>query len=103
MQESWLADLTVIQRSSGDMRLNPHIRVVALDGVYVAGTDGPPVFQALACGKPSASDSRYPLMDSLDDVPPRAHSSPTLTSFMAKWVASPRWMALTRFFTGSDE
>jgi len=28
--------LTVIQRSSGDMRLNPHLHVVALDGVYVA-------------------------------------------------------------------
>ena len=25
--------LTVIQRSSGDMRLNPHIHVAALDGL----------------------------------------------------------------------
>jgi hypothetical protein len=39
--------LTVIQRSSGDMRLNPHLHVVALDGVYVAGPDGQPVFRAL--------------------------------------------------------
>src|SRR5664279_4168954 len=39
--------LTVIQRSSGDMRLNPHLHVVVLDGVYVAGTDGQPVFRAL--------------------------------------------------------
>jgi hypothetical protein len=39
--------LTVIQRSSGDMRLNPHLHVVALDGVYVAGPDGLPVFRAL--------------------------------------------------------
>ena len=39
--------LTVIQRSSGDMRLNPHLHVVALDGVYVAGSDGQPVFRAL--------------------------------------------------------
>jgi hypothetical protein len=29
--------LTVIQRSSGDMRLNPHLHVVALDGLYVTG------------------------------------------------------------------
>ena len=29
------------------MRLNPHLHVVALDGVYVAGTAGQPVFRAL--------------------------------------------------------
>jgi len=34
--------LTVIQRSSGDMRLNPHLHVVALDGLYVAEPDGQP-------------------------------------------------------------
>jgi hypothetical protein len=39
--------LNVIQRSSGDMRLNPHLHVVALDGVYVTGPDGQPVFRAL--------------------------------------------------------
>jgi len=39
--------LNVIQRSSGDMRLNPHLHVVALDGVYVAGPDGQPVFRPL--------------------------------------------------------
>jgi len=39
--------LNVIQRCSGDMRLNPHLHVVALDGVYVAGPDGQPVFRAL--------------------------------------------------------
>jgi hypothetical protein len=39
--------LTVIQRSSGDMRLNPHLHIVALDGLYVAGPDGQPVFRAL--------------------------------------------------------
>jgi hypothetical protein len=38
---------TVIQRSSGDMRLNPHLHVVALDGIYVAGSDGPPTFRPL--------------------------------------------------------
>jgi hypothetical protein len=40
--------LTVIQRSSGDMRLNPHLHVIGLDGVYVAGPDGQPVFRELA-------------------------------------------------------
>jgi hypothetical protein len=39
--------LMVIQRSSGDMRLNPHLHAVALDGVYVADPDGQPVFRAL--------------------------------------------------------
>jgi hypothetical protein len=39
--------LTVIQRSSGDMRLNPHLHVLALDGVYLAGPGGGPVFRAL--------------------------------------------------------
>ncbi|HEX7508790.1 MAG TPA: hypothetical protein VF550_18605 [Polyangia bacterium] len=29
------------------MRLNPHLHVVALDGVYIAGPDGQPVFRAL--------------------------------------------------------
>jgi hypothetical protein len=29
------------------MRLNPHLHVVALDGVHVAGPDGLPVFRAL--------------------------------------------------------
>ncbi len=33
--------------SSGDMRLNPHLHVVALDGVYVAGRAGAPVFRAV--------------------------------------------------------
>jgi hypothetical protein len=36
-----------LARSSVDMRLNPHLHVVALDGVYVAGPDGLPVFRAL--------------------------------------------------------
>lgn len=39
--------LTVIQRSGGDMRLNPHVHVAALDGVYVAGADGQPAFRPL--------------------------------------------------------
>jgi len=39
--------LNVIQRSSGDLRLNPHMHVVALDGSYVAGPDGQPAFRPL--------------------------------------------------------
>ena len=39
--------MTVIQRSSGDLKLNPHLHVVALDGVYLARPDGLPVFRAL--------------------------------------------------------
>jgi hypothetical protein len=42
--------LNVIQRSSGDMRLNPHLHVVALDGVYVAGLDASRSFvRAASC------------------------------------------------------
>ena len=32
--------MTVIQRSSADMKLNPHLHAIALDGVYVGGPDG---------------------------------------------------------------
>ena len=39
--------LTVIQRSSGDMKLNPHMHVIGLDGVFVADHEGQPVFRAL--------------------------------------------------------
>jgi len=39
--------LTAIQRNSGDMRLNPHLHLIALDGVYVGDSDGAPVFRAL--------------------------------------------------------
>jgi hypothetical protein len=39
--------LTVIQRCSSDLRLSPHLHVVALDGVYVSGSDGQPMFRPL--------------------------------------------------------
>jgi hypothetical protein len=39
--------VTVIQRSSSDMKLNPHLHAVAVDGVYVPGSDGQPSFRAL--------------------------------------------------------
>jgi hypothetical protein len=32
--------LTVIQRASSDLRLNPHFHTLALDGVYIPSGDG---------------------------------------------------------------
>jgi len=40
--------VTVIQRSSSDMKLNPHLHAVAVDGVYVPRPNGMPSFRALA-------------------------------------------------------
>jgi len=39
--------VTVIQRSSSDMKLNPHLHAIAVDGAYVPGPDGQPSFRAL--------------------------------------------------------
>ena len=39
--------VTVIQRCSSDMKLNPHLHVILVDGVYVAGPDRLPSFRAL--------------------------------------------------------
>ncbi len=39
--------VTVIQRSSSDMKLNPHLHVILVNGVYVASPDGMPNFRAL--------------------------------------------------------
>jgi len=39
--------VTVIQRSSSDMKLNPHLHVIQVDGVYVPGPDGVPQFRPL--------------------------------------------------------
>lgn len=37
--------VTVIQRASGDLRVNPHFHAIVLDGVFVEDDDGgPPVF-----------------------------------------------------------
>jgi len=36
--------ITVVQRTSSDLRLNPHLHVVALDGVFAEEPDGPPRF-----------------------------------------------------------
>jgi hypothetical protein len=39
--------VTVVQRVSSDLRLNPHWHAIFLDGVFRAGTDGKPEFIAL--------------------------------------------------------
>ena len=40
--------IAVVQRTSSDLRCNPHIHAVFLDGGYVNDTDGEPVFRPLA-------------------------------------------------------
>ena len=37
----------VLQRTSSDLRLDPHIHAIVLDGVYAAGADGAPAFHTL--------------------------------------------------------
>jgi molybdenum cofactor synthesis domain-containing protein len=39
--------VTVVQRTSADLKLNPSMHLVALDGVFTAGPSGKPVFRAL--------------------------------------------------------
>jgi hypothetical protein len=44
--------VTVAQKTSADLKLNPHLHAVLLDGVFVArpaGGDGKPVFHILPC------------------------------------------------------
>ncbi|MBN2196272.1 MAG: transposase zinc-binding domain-containing protein, partial [Polyangiaceae bacterium] len=56
--------VTVVQRSSSDLRLNPHYHLVALDGVYDTMGEGAeaeaPTFHAL------------PHLDEVTELPPRA-------------------------------
>ena len=40
--------IAVVQRTSSDLKCNPHVHAVFLDGGYVNGLDGEPVFQPLA-------------------------------------------------------
>jgi len=40
--------VTFVQRSDGALRLNVHLRTLALDGVYVRNVDGKLEFHALA-------------------------------------------------------
>ena len=39
--------VTVVQRTSSDLKLNPHLHCVFLDGVYVLDPEGKPTFHAL--------------------------------------------------------
>ena len=39
--------ITVVQRKSSDLRLNPHLHIVALDGVFAEEQDGPARFVQL--------------------------------------------------------
>jgi len=41
--------VTVVQRVSSDLRLNPHFHTLALDGVYLENEQGKLVFHALPC------------------------------------------------------
>ena len=45
-QSGQSGSITVVQRTSSDLRLNPHIHLVAIDGVY-ALADGKPAFHKL--------------------------------------------------------
>jgi len=39
--------VVVVERTSSDLKLDPHLDAVFLDGVHVPGPDGNPVFCAL--------------------------------------------------------
>jgi hypothetical protein len=39
--------IVAVQRASSDLKLNPHLHVVFLDGVYAASTDGSLAFRVL--------------------------------------------------------
>ena len=39
--------VTVVQRTSADLRLNPHLHAILLDGVYALDDAGTPVFHPL--------------------------------------------------------
>ena len=39
--------VTVVQRTNSDFRLNPHLHILALDGVFVEDVDGAPRFEQL--------------------------------------------------------
>jgi hypothetical protein len=38
--------VTVVQRTSADLKLNPHMHLVGLDGVFTAGPSGKPAFHS---------------------------------------------------------
>ena len=39
--------VTVVQRTSADLRLNPHVHAIVLDGGFAAGEDATPIFHPL--------------------------------------------------------
>ena len=39
--------VTVVQRTSSDLRLNPHLHIIALDGAFAEQPDGSPRFVQL--------------------------------------------------------
>ena len=51
--------VTVVQRSSSDMRLNPHLHTVALDGAW-APSPSPSVWKHAVSGSSSASFASLP-------------------------------------------
>ena len=55
--------VTVVQRTNADLRLNPHLHSLALDGVYVANDEGAP---ARGAGCPRSGSHPLPGLDSMD-------------------------------------
>ena len=47
--------VVALQRASADLRLNPHIHGIFLDGVFVSDDDGVPAFRPLPVGRRSPS------------------------------------------------
>ena len=66
--------VTVVQRTSADLKLHPHLHLIALDGVFVAGPDGKPAFHSL----PRISDT------AVADLPASGQSSSRQSSCL-KW------------------
>jgi hypothetical protein len=54
VEDALIGALTVIQRSDGSLRVNPHFHTLALDGVYVRDAQGALAFHALC--EPSGED-----------------------------------------------
>jgi hypothetical protein len=54
VEQALVGGLTVIQRSDGSLRVNPHFHTLALDGVYVRDAQGALSFHALSA--PSGED-----------------------------------------------
>lgn len=55
VEDALVGALTVIQRSAGALRINPHFHTLALDGVYVRDEGGELVFHPLRRRAPRRS------------------------------------------------